>query len=184
MGEKSTNKFLKAFQMDTRTMVTMAILIAIQIIFNRFLSIQAWNLRIGFGFVPIVIAAIMFGTVKAGIVAGVSDILGALLFSFGFTPLITVSAVLTGVVFGLLLHKKLNLFNTVLSVLIAQLFCSLLLNSYFLYIMYFSNSGTSLFAFILTRVGQTAVMIPIQIITIYILGKVLLPKLHLITVKN
>lgn len=174
----------KSFEIDTKTLVTMGVLIALQIIFSRFLSINAWNLRIGFGFVPIVVAAIMFGAVKAGIVAGVSDVIGAFLFSFGFTPLLTITAVLVGVVFGLFLHKKQTVLNIVISVLIVQIICSLLINSYFLYILFFSNAGSSLTAFILTRVGQTAILIPIQIITTIALGKVFLPKLHLITAKN
>ncbi len=179
-----SSRLKEEFQIDVRTMTTMAVLIAMQIIFSRFLSLQAWNLRIGFGFVPIVIAGIMFGTVKAGIVAGVSDVLGALLFSYGFTPLITVTAVLTGVVFELFLYKKATMIRIVLSVLVAQIFCSLLLNSYFLYILYFSESGTSLFAFIMTRVIQTIVMIVVEIAITLALGKVFLPKLKLITSGN
>lgn len=183
-NEKRSNRIVNALKIDTKTMVIMAILIAIQIILSRFLSINTLNLRIGFGFVPIVIAGIMFGAVKAGIVAGISDILGALLFSLGFTPLITITAVLTGVVFGLFLYKKQSIFNIVLSVLIVQIVCSLLLNSYFIYILYFSNSTTTLLAFMLSRVTQTLILIPVEIVVITALSKVFLPKLHILTAKN
>lgn len=179
-----SSKIKKALKFDVKTMTSMAVLIAIQIIFSRFLSIQAWNFRIGFGFVPIVIAGIMFGAVRAGIVAGISDILGALLFGYGFTPLITIPAILTGIVFGLFLHKKPTTARIILSVLVVQIFCSLLLNSFFLYIMYFSESGTTLFAFIMTRVAQTAAMIAVEVAITLALGKVFLPKLKLITSDN
>ena len=180
----SGNHFSQAngSKFDTRTLVLMAALVALQIVFSRFLSIQSPTLRIGFGFVPIVIAAIMFGPIKAGIVAGVSDILGAILFSIGFTPLLTITAVLSGIVFGIFLYRKVTVVKTIIAVLITQVVLSLLLNSYFLFIMYFSG-GTTLFAYIMTRVVQTIIMIVIQMIIILALGKILLPKLHLLTSK-
>lgn len=182
-NKNKTGNVRKALQFDVKTLVTMAILIAMQIVISRFLSIQAWNLRIGFGFVPIVISAIMYGAVKTGIVAGVSDILGAVLFSIGFNPFLTVTAVLMGVIFGLFLHKKQTVVTVVLSVLVVQIICSLGLNSYILYIFY-SSPETSFLAYLLTRIGQTLVMIPLEIAGILALGKLLLPKLHLTSVKS
>ena len=42
---------------NVKNLVTFSMLVAIQIILTRFLSVQAWNFRIGFGFVPIVFAS-------------------------------------------------------------------------------------------------------------------------------
>ena len=57
----------------TRTLTTLAMLIAIEVILSRFLSINAWNIKIGFGFVPVVIAAILYGPLAGGIVGALSD---------------------------------------------------------------------------------------------------------------
>ena len=67
-------------KMDTKMLVTAAILIALQIILSRFLSINAWNLKIGFAFVAVFVAAYFYGPAFSTVVAVISDILGALLF--------------------------------------------------------------------------------------------------------
>ena len=50
---------------NVKNLVTFSMLVAIQIILTRFLSVQAWNFRIGFGFVPIVFASMYLGMVPA-----------------------------------------------------------------------------------------------------------------------
>ena len=68
---------------STKMIVTLALLLAIEIVLSRFLSIQTSITRIGFGFVPLVIAGVLFGPVAAAIVAVLGDVLGALLFPTG-----------------------------------------------------------------------------------------------------
>ena len=46
---------------DTKMLVTAALLIALQIILSRFLSINAWNLKIGFAFTAVFVAAYLYG---------------------------------------------------------------------------------------------------------------------------
>ena len=43
----------------THRLVLMAMFVAVQIILSRFLSINLWNLKIGFSFIPIVLAGIL-----------------------------------------------------------------------------------------------------------------------------
>lgn len=45
----------------THRLVLMAMFVAVQIILSRFLSINLWNLKIGFSFIPIVLAGILLG---------------------------------------------------------------------------------------------------------------------------
>ena len=54
--------------MNVKKLTTLAMLTAIEIVLSRFLSINAWNIKIGFSFVPIVVAAILYGPIAAGIV--------------------------------------------------------------------------------------------------------------------
>ena len=79
-----------------------AMLIAVEVVLNRFLSINTMGLKIGFSFVPIVIAAMLFGGVRAGIIYALADLIGALLFPIGpYFPGFTVSAFLMGLIYGL-----------------------------------------------------------------------------------
>ena len=61
------------------TMVTCAMLVAVQVVLVRFCSIQTPFQRISFGFVPMSMAGIMFGPVYSCVVAALADLLGAIL---------------------------------------------------------------------------------------------------------
>ena len=155
-------------KLNTRTISYMAILIALEIVLNRFLSINAWNIKIGFRFVPIVAAAIMFGPVNTGIVAALSDIIGAILFPSGpFFPGFTLTAFITGAVFGLFLHKEQTWPRILLAVCINELIFSLLLNSYWISVLY----GSPYVPLLLTRIIQCAIIIPVQIIVIRLISR-------------
>ena len=155
-------------KMDTKMLVTAAILIALQIILSRFLSINAWNLKIGFAFVAVFVAAYFYGPVFSTVVAVISDILGALLFPSGaFFPGFTLTALLTGLLYGGLLYKKQNLFRIILTVLIDQLVLGFMLNTYWLSILY----GSTFMAVAATRVFQCVIMIPVEVVTISLLMK-------------
>ena len=56
---------------NVKTTVTIAMLVAIHIVLSRFLSINAWNIKIGFAFVPVFIAAYYYGPTAAAIVNAV-----------------------------------------------------------------------------------------------------------------
>ena len=153
---------------DTKMLVTASILIALNIVLSRFLSINAWNLKIGFTFVSIFVAAYFYGPMFSVVVAVIGDVLGALLFPSGaFFPGFTVTALLTGLLFGLMLHKKQTKLHIILTVLADQLVLGLMLNTYWLSILY----GTTFWTVLPTRVLQCMIMIPVQYVTISLLMK-------------
>ena len=88
---------------STRNLILMAVLIAMQIILARFLSIQASDiLRISFESVPIVLAGMWLGPLSGAIVALIADILGTVLSGYGiWFPPIALGPVLVGVISGL-----------------------------------------------------------------------------------
>ena len=156
------------FRFDTKTIVILGLLIGMEIILNRFLSINAWNIKIGFSFVPIVIAAIFFGPIHAAIVGGLGDFLGAILFPIGaYFPGFTLTAVLMGLVWGLFLYKEQTLPRIVLPVLINQFILGLLLNTFWISILYGSPFGP----LFLTRIVQSVVLTVVQIIVIFAISK-------------
>jgi len=148
---------------NTRTLTTLALLTALEIILSRFLSISAWNIKIGFSFVPIVIAAILYGPLAAGIVAALGDFLGAILFPIGaYFPGFTLTAFLTGMVFGFFLHKDCRMPKILAAVGINQFILSLLLNTLWISILYGSPYGPLL----VTRLVQCLILTVVQVLCI------------------
>lgn len=157
-------------KLSTRTLTTLAMLIAIEIILSRFLSINAWNVKIGFGFVPVVIAAILYGPLAGGIVGALSDFIGAILFPIGaYFPGFTLTSFLMGVVFGLFLHKKQGWPQGLAAVGINQFILGLFLNTYWISVLY----DSPFVPLLATRVFQSILLTVVQLICIQLLVPVL-----------
>lgn len=160
------------YRWNVKSSSLLAVLIAIEIVLSRFLSIHTWNVKISFGFIPIVIAAMLFGILEAGMVAALGDILGAFMFPVGpYFPGFTVTAFLTGVIFAIFLKKKQSLSRIVVAVLMVQLIGSLMLNTYFISVLY----GTPFNVLIITRSYQAVVMSVVQIAVTWLISRNLLP---------
>lgn len=156
------------FKFNTKTLTILGLLVAVEIVLSRFLSISAWNIKIGFSFVPIALAAILYGPLAGGLVAAVGDFLGAVLFPIGpYFPGFTFTAFLTGMVFGLFLHKKQNLRNIAGAVLVNQLIMSLLLNTLWISILY----GSPFLPLLETRVFQAVLLGVVQFVVIRMVGR-------------
>lgn len=121
----------------THRLILMAMLAALQIVLSRFLSINLWNLRIGFAFVPIVIAGMLLGPVSAGLTGAVADVIGATLFPTGaFFPGFTLTAFLTAFGYGFFLQKKQDMAHIVAAVLFSEIVGTILLNTLWISILY------------------------------------------------
>lgn len=157
-------------KMNARMIAYLGVLVAAEIVLSRFLSINAWNIKIGFNFVPIVIAAMLFGPLPAAAVAAMGDFLGAVLFPIGpYFPGFTLTAFCTGLVFGLFLHEKRTPGRILAAVAINQLVFSLLLNSLWISILY----GSPFLPLLSTRIIQCAVLAPVQFVMIMAINRVL-----------
>ena len=154
---------------NIKRLVTISLLIALSVVLSRFLSITTPIAKIGFAFLPIAFAGIWFGPVYGGLTAMVADIIGATLFPSGaFFPGFTLTAFLTGAVYGLLLYKKeLKLPRICVAVLIITLFLHLGLNSVWLWMI----TGRAIMVMLPTRLLNNAVLFPVQVISIYALSK-------------
>ncbi|ADL03753.1 folate family ECF transporter S component [Lacrimispora saccharolytica] len=151
--------FKEYVSIDTHSLVTMGLLIAIEVILTRFVSIQAWNLRIGFGFLPIAVAGMILGPVRAGIMAAIADFLGAILFPSGtFFPGFTFTALLVGILYGIFLYKKMNTRRIATAIGIHQCILSLFVNTFWLSILY----GSPYWPLFTTRIVQTVIMLFVE----------------------
>ena len=153
-----------------RIMVFSAMLIAVEILLNRFLSINTMGLKIGFSFVPIVVAAVLFGPWVAGTVYAVADLLGAVLFPIGpYFPGFTVCAFAMGVIYGAFLFQKENprfLTRILPPVLINCLIFGLLVNTAWVSILYGSKTY---FGWFFYRLPEYLVLIPVSAVLIPVL---------------
>lgn len=162
-------------KLSTQTMAVFAILIAAQFVISQFLTFQVWNIKIGFSFVPVVIAARLYGAVGAAEVAGIGDIIGVIFRPVGiWFPPITISAMLVGAIFGLLLKKSDSFIRILISVLISEFVFSLFITPLWLTILYKGN-GTDFFAFYFsTLVSRIFVqIIPMTIVKLVVITAML-----------
>ncbi len=148
-------------------LIISALLMALEIILTRFLSITLPFVRIGFGFLPISIIAILYGPLWAGTAYALGDILGMLIFPAApYFPGFTFTAFCTGAVYGLILHKReITLKRVFLAVCIVCVVLNLGLDTYWLYILY----DTGVVGFLPGRLIKCAIMIPLQTFLIYFL---------------
>lgn len=148
-------------------MAMVAILLACGIVLSRFFSIETPITKVSFSFLPLFIAARYFGTKSAMIVGGMGDLIGALLFPFGvYFPGYTLVETLRGFIFGKFLTEKTNLSRIIISVLITQILCSLVLNCLCMTIFYDSFRAFSFekyLYFVAMRIPQVILMTVVQI---------------------
>lgn len=150
-------------QQQIFTLCCLALLCAMQIVFARFLVIPiSSTMRISFSFIPVVIAARRFGVLGGVTVYGLGDLIGAFAFptTGGYLPGFTLTAVVSGLLFGLFLSKKGGVVRIVLSVLLSQIICSLLMNSFWLTYYY----GSEFAPLVISRAVQCIIVGAAQIV--------------------
>jgi ECF transporter S component (folate family) len=164
-------------KIDSKTLVQVSLLIALEIVLSRFLSIATPIVKIGFGFVPIAVCAMLYGPVLAGAAGGLADFIGAILFPIGpYFPGFTLSAALTGAVFGVFLYRRENKWRYLAAaVCINCLVISLGLSTFWIHALY----GTPLDKLIPARALQNLIMIPIQFTVLRLLRRPLARYAHL-----
>ena len=125
---------------SVRTLVMLALLVAMSIVFSRVLSISTGFVRFNLGSLPVLLAGILFGPWAGFVVGMVADIIGGVLAGYAINPLITLGAASIGLVGGWLwqtLPHPLRLGQRLLfSVVAAHVVGSIVINSLALHIFY------------------------------------------------
>lgn len=159
---------VKMLKTNVKNLAVVASLIALNIVLSRFVSINAWNIKIGFTFISLYVAGYLYGPITAAIVGGLGDFIGASLFPIGpYFPGFTLTAVLTGLLFGLFLKDQNNFKVIIFTVLINEIVCSLVLNTYWIHLLYNADYKVLL----ISRLLQCGVMSIVEILTIKFLSK-------------
>jgi ECF transporter S component (folate family) len=165
-------------QSHSKKIVYMSMFITLEVILTRFLSIQTPIVRIGFTFIPIAISAIMFGPIPSGISAALADIVGMMLFSTGgsFFPGFTLTAFLTGVIYGIFLYKKtISPIQIILAVITSTVVVTLGLDTLWLWML----TGKGVHVILPARIIKCVIMAPIQVIMIQMMWRLVIGRLDL-----
>ena len=161
-----------------KKIVLAGLLLGTLIVASRFLSVKTPIVVISFSFVPIMLSAVILGPKWSALIAGLGDLIGALLFPFGpYFVGYTISAALTGFIYGLFLYKKEEqeisdekfLFKIIISSVIVLTFITIGLTTIWVYI----TSGKAISIIIPTRATTALIMLPVQVMIMYVLEKAL-----------
>lgn len=146
-----------------------SILIALNIILERFLAYSVWNNTVSFGFITVAFAACYLGVPYAMAVAGLGDLIGAVIKPFGpYFVGFTITNLVVGLILGLFLKKNANVIKIGSAVIISKITCSLILNTIWVSILYRGGIDAFWTVFV-TRVPFNSVMAIIEILVITLL---------------
>ena len=165
-GKKAPKKI------STKMLCECALLIALEIVLNRFASFQVLGLKFGLSFIPMALTGMLFGPAWAAVCYGISDVIGALVFPMGaYFPGFTISVVLMGIVYGVFFYKKekIRIFpETICPAVINTCILGLLLNTLWMTVLY-TNKGFS--GWLLYRLPQEAGLLILHIVLTPLIGK-------------
>lgn len=150
------------------TLAGAAVLIALNIVITRFLSVTVGPVRIGFGFIPIAFGSMLYGTVVGTVISLVADVLGAVIQGAGYWPGFGLSAALYGVTYGMFLYnREINYKNITICVILQAIFIDAFLGA----LWYNIYAGMTFSAALIGRSIDAFVMIPVKIVMIQYLWK-------------
>ena len=154
-----------------------ALLGAIYAVLSQLLPIRITDsIKFTLSFLAVTVGASLYG-IKGGLLVGaLGDAIGGIFLATGgaYFPGFTLSAAITGAIYGLFLAgRKYRFIYSLAAVLISQIASSLLLNSIFISVMY----GTDFLIQLKLRLIQCAVMIPIQTIAVHLFMKLAFQKI-------
>ncbi len=151
--------------MPVRTIVHVGLLTAISVVLTRTLSLMvpiggAIGLRLSIGEVPIYLAGILFGPLAGGVTGAAADLIGVSIAGIDFFPGFTISALLAGLVPGVLLHRRRDTltFRQIVIVIIIAGFMVTALNTVWVNLLY----GQALVVLLPPRILSRLLMIPIH----------------------
>lgn len=161
--KKSTNR-----QQLFKIILT-AILIALNVILERFLAYSVWNQTISFGFIAVAFAAAFLGMPYAVAVAGFGDLIGSLMFPFGaYFPGFTLTNCVYGLILAEFLYKNATPIKIIISVVLNKIVCSLILNTLWISIMY-RGGVDAFFAVLITRLLSTGILAAVELIVLLLM---------------
>ncbi len=185
-------------KLNTKMIAICGILTAMTIVLAEFVGINHPLLQISFNFVPIVFTAMYFGAIPCCIVAALADFVGALLFQGSVNPFLTIIAAVSGLAYGAFLYSGSALHKGMKSalckcfkngknaeriaiIIIAVIGCAIniaMVTLVFTPITLHYYYGSSYSVMYTSRIPKAIVMLPLQVVLVYLLDSQLIPRLR------
>lgn len=156
---------------SVRSLTVIGMLLAVQVILGLFTIPIGHSIQITFDYLPLWLTGLLFGPVPATLTGALSDLIVYLIRPTGpFNPGFTLSAALSGFIYGLLLYRRDCSFRSLaVSRLIAVVVCNVLLNSCWLLLLY----GAGALLWIPGRILKNVIEYPVGLALMCALMRVL-----------
>lgn len=151
---------------DTRTLVFVALMVAAQIVLERIISIDIGFARVTVGKVPVVLTGLWFGPVAGAVCGLVADVVGCFIAGYAVNPVITLAAMLWGVIPALMLPMMKGSRTRKMAVMCASLAITSVLSTLFLTTLGLVFIGYHFDAIIVPRLIQWAVLTPVSCVLV------------------
>lgn len=160
---------------STKRLVMLALFVALEIIASRFLSVEFIDKKFSFTFIVTATMGALFGPWFSALAGVVSDIIGNGLFGkFGFFPGFTLTAAVTGFIYGYFLHKDdLKIKDIVIASVLVTLIPNALMNTLWVSIM----TKNPFIVKLISRVPLQVMNLVIKLIVLPLLLPRILPTL-------
>ena len=154
-------------KINIKTVAVLALLIAVEIVLSRLLSISLQNVKLGLSFLVVAFAAREYGILGGTLVGGLSDLVGALILPIGpYFPGFTLTAALCGAVYGIFL-KNASVKKIALAQIINNFILGMLLNSFWISLLY----GAPYLSLLSIRAIQAAILTAVGIPALHFMNK-------------
>ena len=157
---------------NLKSLVMAAMLLAIAVVLGFFTVQLTESIKIGFANLANEFAGLMFGPVVGSIIGALADILKYMVNPTGpFFPGFTISAFIGGLIYGIILYKKpLSLKRVIVANTMVTILVNLLLNTYWLTLLY----GNAYAVLLPARIVKQLIMLPIEVVLFYTVAKILM----------
>lgn len=153
----------------------LAIRIIVGIFANSTMALFGNMIKISVNFLPMAVAAAMFGPIGAALVGGLGDVLSFFInpASGGtYFPGFTLNGILTGLILGIFLYKNnIKISSVLISWTINAVCIEVFLSGYWLYFIYGAGSGNSFWVYLWTRVISEAIKFVPSVLLIFAVCK-------------
>jgi len=149
-------------KISVRLICQVGMLIALAFVLERLFPIlNTPTIRITLTFIPMMCCGMFFGPIWGAFAYGISDILGWPMMGLIPIPLVLVSRIVAGFMFGVILHREDLSFwpHAVSSALLTQIICGAGIATLGLSLFF----GTPFFPLLWTRVPQHLILIALQL---------------------
>ena len=159
---------------NVRTMTRIALLIAAEVVLARVLCYWSpdKSMKICGEFIAAALGAYLYGPIGGMLIAGLGDFIGAAIVNGvdKYNPAINLTAVVVGLILGLLIYKNANPIRGIIAALITQIFFKWILNTYWLSLWFFKDTGYT--ALLFSRTIQTVILLVVWIPIILAIPKI------------